>query len=167
MLTLFSIAALIIHAGYQTVSYAILYYNPVVSKILGCLISVPVICHIFLSIISVFILHDSKTVKYWRFNAAIIVQRICAVLLLCLFPVHTKTFVLLQAHPDGIIFVLIKVAEVLFYAVLFTHISVSFSRALISIGILKNIESKKRLDRIIWCICGLLFVIVNWFVVTV
>ena len=167
ILTLLSIAALVIHAGYQTVSYAVLYYNPVISKVLGFMIVIPVVCHILLSVISVLILHDSKTVSYCRRNAAILVQRICAVLLLCLFPVHTHTFELFQAHPDGFIFILIKVAEVLFYVALFAHISVSFSRALITLGKLKTIESKKRLDHIVWCVCGVLFIVVNWFVVAV
>lgn len=167
MLALFSIAALIIHAGYQTVSYAILYYNPVVSKVLGYIIVIPVVCHIFLSVISVLFLHDSRTIAYWRFNLAIIIQRICAVLLLCLFPVHIQSFELLQAHPDGPVFALIKVAEILFYAVLFTHISVSFSRALVALGIMKNIENKKRLDHIVWIVCAVLFIVVNWFVVVV
>ena len=167
MLALFSIAALIIHAGYQTVSYAILYYNPVVSKVLGYIIMIPFVCHIFLSVISILFLHDSKTIAYWRFNLAIIVQRICAVLIMCLFPVHRHIFELLQAHPDGSVFVLIKAAEVLFYVVLFTHISVSFSRALVTLGILKNIDSKKRLDRIVWIVCAVLFIVINWFVVVV
>ena len=164
-LTLFTIAALILHAGYQIVSYAILYYNPVISSVLGYIILIPVICHILLSIISVFFLHDSKTIAYLRLNPAILAQRISAVLIICLFYVHSHSFVLLQAHPDGLGFWLIKVGEDLFYAALFVHISISFSRALITLGKLKNIEYKKRLDRIVWGVSTLLFIVINWFVI--
>lgn len=167
ILTLFIMAALAIHAGYQTVSYAIMYYNPVVSMILGYIILIPLVCHIILSIISVLILHDSKTIAYCRLNAAILVQRISAVLLLCLFHVHIQSFKLLQSHPTGPCFILIKAAEIMFYVALFAHISISFPRSLVTLGILKRIESKRKLDRIIWILCGLLFIIVTRFIIMV
>ena len=55
--------------------------------------------------------------------------------------------------------VLMILIEILFFGTVFTHAATSFSRALITLGLLTSPEKQRRLDKALRIICALMFVI--------
>ena len=164
-LALLTTLALFIHAGLMTVAFAIRYYNPVAFGITGSIVGTLFLCHVVLSVIAVFRLHDTSRIAYERMNIGTILQRDCALIMFLLLPLHMKTFTLQQSFPSGVMHVLIIIGQIVFYAALFTHVSLSFPRALITLGWIKRIEVKKRIDCIMGTICVLFFAAINWFII--
>lgn len=54
---------------------------------------------------------------------------------------------------------LVLVTEILFAGAAFLHLSVSFSRSMLTLGLLKNDRMEKLVDYVTWIICGLLMVL--------
>ena len=145
-LSLITIFLLAVHSIYQIVSYIIFYYNPLLSKLFGYSVAAVILLHIILSVISVFALHDSKTVSYSKLNARILTQRISAVIMCILLPIHICLFDLLKKTAGTTLYALLEATQVLFFASLFLHISISFSNALVTLGILEDMKKKKIID---------------------
>ncbi|MBR5377331.1 MAG: hypothetical protein IK139_08625, partial [Lachnospiraceae bacterium] len=95
-MSLVSLALLIIHSGYETAAYILYYYNPVLSKLTGWGMAASVLIHAVISEVILFAVHDSKSIMYIRLNIATFLQRISAVLMFCLLPVHILTFAILK-----------------------------------------------------------------------
>ena len=54
---------------------------------------------------------------------------------------------------------LVLVTEILFAGAAFLHLSVSFSRSMLTLGLLRNDRMEKLVDCVTWIICGLLMVL--------
>ncbi len=157
---------LAVHAGYESISFALMYYNPMISKLTGYLIAGTVTAHAVISVICLFILHDSKSVIYIKINIRTVIQRICAILMIVLLPVHIFIFDILSASTPGCGFALTEAAQVLFYAAVYAHVAVSFEKSLITLGKLEKEATRKRINLIVAVICLLLFITTGMITIT-
>ena len=156
-LSLLTVVLFLIHEGYHLYAYTTMYYNPVMSKVTGYALVGALGLHVILSIISVFVLHDAKKVTYKKLNIKTVIQRVSAVLIVLLLPIHILSFGLLQSSVGGIGYILTEIAQILFYAALCCHIAVSFSNALITLGYLTEMRRKRIIDIVAAVICAILF----------
>ena len=85
--------------------------------------------------------------RYRKENWRLITQRISGIVIL-----SGATF------SGGAKF-LVLVTEILFAGAAFLHLSVSFSRSMLTLGLLKNDRMEKLVDYVTWIICGLLMVL--------
>ena len=58
-------------------------------------------------------------------------------------------------------------AELLFFATVITHVSVSLTKGLVTLGILESRETQKKLDRIIYVIGAVVYVVAVYAVLKV
>lgn len=156
------IGILIGHLG--TMSYSMLtgWYNLSVCKKLAQGTAIAVAIHVTLSLILVFFFHDGTDFsKYKKQNRRIILQRVSALVMLALLHLHIKAFgfivagTVLSVADKGFILI----TEFVFFGSIFVHLGVSFSRSLISMGIIRSDAAQKRADCVLGILCGLLFVV--------
>ena len=100
-----------------------------------------------------------KCLEYenWR----LITQRISGIVILILLYPHMRVLHLIisGASFSGGAKFLVLVTEILFAGAAFLHLSVSFSRSMLTLGLLKNDRMEKLVDYVTWIICGLLMVL--------
>ena len=168
-LSLLSFAALILHMGYAAYAYLTLYYNPVLTKAIAIPLIVLTCLHAVAGMSSVFLLSDgTRADLYPKKNRRTIIQRITAAFIFPLLILHINTFSLMQAASSAgqiLLFILLIAAQILFYAVFITHAGVSFSKALITLGIIASAKAQRVTDKIIYALCGVLFAVTAFAVV--
>lgn len=91
----------------------------------------------------------------------LITQRISGIVILILLYPHMRVLHLIisGATFSGGAKFLVLVTEILFAGAAFLHLSVSFSRSMLTLGLLKNDRMEKLVDYVTWIICGLLMVL--------
>ncbi len=154
LITIFLMTA---HAVYQMFAYITFYYNPLVSKLTGFILLGVVVLHVILSMLIVFTKTDSVTVTYKRRNIRTVIQRVSAMMMVILLPVHVFEFELLKRNAGSAVKYLIELTLILFYAALMLHISMSFSNALITLGLLEDMKKKKIIDTVVMIISIAIF----------
>jgi hypothetical protein len=154
LITIFLMTA---HAVYQMFAYITFYYNPLVSKLTGFVLLGVVVLHVILSMLIVFTKTDSVTVTYKRRNIRTVIQRVSAMMMVILLPVHVFEFELLKRNAGSAVKYLIELTMIFFYAVLMMHISMSFSNALITLGLLEDMKKKKIIDTVVLIISIAIF----------
>ena len=99
--------------------------------------------------------------RYRKSNWRLITQRISGIVILILLYPHMRVFHLIisGASFSGGAKFLVLVTEILFAGAAFLHLSVSFSRSMLTLGLLKNDRMEKLVDYVTWIICGLLMVL--------
>ncbi len=161
VLSLLSFAAMLLHMGYSAFAYFTLFYNPLMTKIFAIPFIVLVCLHAAAGMCSVFLQADGTRLElYPKMNIQTIIQRITAALIFPLLILHLFTFSLLQSTSSSgqfILFALLILSEVLFFAVIVSHCAVSVSKALITLGLLHSDKARKITDRIIYVICMIMF----------
>lgn len=157
-LSLLAVALLLIHSAYQTYAYITFYYNPLLSAATGYALAGIFVLHGILSVVSVYILHDSKTVAYKKLNIRTLLQRISAALMILLLPLHILSFGLLSGSAGTVWYIFVEAAQILFYAAMFTHVALSFTSALITLGRLEDMEKKRVIDRALAALCAVMFI---------
>jgi hypothetical protein len=63
-------------------------------------------------------------------------------------------------------FFLLLFVQILYYAVVFSHVAVSFSKAFITLGLLSSNDTRRKIDRIVIIFCILMFIAASY-VITV
>lgn len=157
-LALLTFALLLIHEGYQLYAYITFYYNPILTRASGYAVAVCLILHVILSAISVFALHDSKKIAYKKLNIKTLIQRISGVMIILLLPIHIISFPLLQSSAGGAEYILVEALQIIYYGSLSCHVALSFSNALVTLGLLSDIKKKRITDVVVLVICALLFI---------
>lgn len=99
--------------------------------------------------------------RYRKANWRLITQRISGIVILILLYPHMRVLHLIisGASSSGGAKFLVLVTEILFAGAAFLHLSVSFSRSMLTLGLLKNDRMEKLVDYVTWIICGLLMVL--------
>ena len=168
-LGLLSILLGLIHLCYSVVSYLFFFYNPLLKNLTAYPFMVTVCLHAVLGMMSVFLLKDGTRLNmYPAQNRGTIIQRVSAALMIPLLILHINTFNLINksaAAGNIIAFILLVIAQVGFFGVVLSHISVSFTRGLLTLGMITSVETRDRIDRVVYVVNGILFVIAS-FVVT-
>ena len=161
--SLVTLVLLLLHIGYSVYAYLTFYYNPFMTKLLAIPMAAVVCLHAVLGMCAVFLQGDgARPDLYPGLNRATIIQRVSAALIFPLLILHINTFALLSMFSERSLwvpFALVLLAQVCFYAALITHVSVSLTRAFITLGWLTSMETKRKLDRVIYVIGAALFVV--------
>ena len=161
ILSLFTCLMLLIHVVYQAVAHIMLFYYPIVSKILGYAVLIPAVLHGVMSAISVLFLHDSRKIMYKKANVRTYIQRICAVIIVVLLPAHLYSYVIHDITAGSALFYVAASIQIIFYGSIITHVAVSASKALITLGMIGNMDKMHMIDRSLFVICAVLFVAVS------
>ena len=168
-LGLLSIAAMLVHIGYTVFAYLAFYYNPTLKLLTAVPFMVLACLHAVCGMLTVFLQSDGTRLDmYPRQNARTILQRASAALMLPLLILHINTFTLLQSSAEAgqwIWFALLMLSQPLFYGTVLTHIAVSVTRGLITLGWLSSTEKQKVIDRVVYILCALAFVVSTFVVV--
>lgn len=150
------------HLG--TMSYSMLtgWYDYSVCKRLAHGTAAVVAIHVMISLILVFFYHDGADFsKYKKQNRRILLQRASGLIIIALVHLHTKAFgFIVTGMPLSVAdksFLLIT--EFLFFGSIFVHLGISFSRSLISMGMIRSDTVQKRVDCLLGILCVLLLVI--------
>ena len=168
-LGLLSIAAMLLHIGYTVFAYLAFYYNPTLKLLTAIPFMVLACLHAVCGMLTLFLQSDGTRLElYPKQNARTILQRASAALMLPLLILHINTFGLLQSSAEAgqwIWFALLMLSQPLFYGTVLTHIAVSVTRGLITLGWLSSTEKQKVIDRVVYILCALAFVVSTFVVV--
>lgn len=150
------IAALLCHAGTMTYSLITFWYDLAICKFFAHLSVALMVVHIFTSLCIFFFLHDGSSGSYLRMNKRTIVQRVTAILMIILVHFHITAYshmatgeTLTQAQA-----VTSCLTEVLYIISVLVHISVSFSKAFTTLGLISSSKAVKRLDCAAYITCA-------------
>lgn len=117
--------------------------------------------HILISIYVLF-KHDAKpiTVKYPKESKRVWIQRASGVVMIILLHAHISQMVMVlkQIPIEDAGKIKFCVINIMFFAAIFVHIAVSFSRAFISLGIMTEIETIEKTDRLVRILSLLAFI---------
>ncbi len=162
-LGLLSIAAMLLHIGYTVFAYLAFYYNPTL-KLLTAIPFMALAClHAVCGMLTVFLQADGTRLDlYPKQNLRTILQRVSASLILPLLILHINTYGLLASTAEAgrwLWFALLMLSQPLFYGVALIHVAVSVTRGLITLGLLTSSDRQKRIDRVVYILCGLAFAV--------
>ncbi len=162
-LGLLSIVFLLLHMGYTVYAYLTFYYNPLLKMIFAVPFMVLVCMHAVCGMLTVFMQADGTRIgNYAGKNLKTVLQRVSAALIFPLLILHINTFSLLKAcaeRKQTFFIILLFLSELLFFATVLTHVSISLTKGLVTLGILTSVEMQKKLDRIIYIVCAVFFVV--------
>lgn len=159
---LLTIVMLLVHVGYQMYAYINFVYAPEVTKLLGDLVMLCLIVHMVLGMsIMMFANDGTELKKYPKENKGTIIQRASAIGTLVFLFGHLKAYSILTSHVGGIwSFILAMLIQVLFFGCVFMHVATSFSKAFITLGWLESMDTKKKIDKVVWAISIIAFIAV-------
>ena len=168
-LGLLSIAAMLVHIGYTVFAYLTFYYNPALKLLTAIPFMVLVCLHAVCGMTSVFLQADGTRLDlYPGQNTKTILQRVSAALMFPLLILHINTFHLLQSSAEAgqwLWFTLLMISQPLFYGTVLTHIAVSLTRAFVTLGWLTSRDRQKVIDRVVYVLCAVAFVVSTFVVV--
>ena len=169
VLALLSTLALFLHMGYNAWSYLTFYYNPTLKNLTSWPLMVLTCAHAVCGMCTVFLMGDGTRMgAYGKLNKKTVIQRVTAALIFPLLIVHMNTFNLLQSsavNGQWWLFAVLILVQLAFYAVITMHTAVSFSKALITLGMLGDINKQKAIDRVFGIICTALLLVTSFAVV--
>lgn len=167
-LGLLSIAAILLHIGYTVFAYLAFYYNPTLKLLTAVPFMVLMCLHAVCGMLTVFLQADGTRLDlYPKQNLRTILQRASAALILPLLILHIHTYNLLASTAEAgqwLWFALLMLTQPLFYGVALTHVAVSVTRGLITLGLLSSREKQKKIDRVIYILCAAAFVVSTYVV---
>ena len=162
-LGLLTILFMLLHIGFSVYSYLTMYYNPFLKMIFAIPFIVLVCLHAVCGMMTVFMQKDGSSLNlYPKKNLRTILQRLSAALIFPLLILHINTFTLMSKCAAGghtFFIILLIIAEILFFGVVITHISVSFTNGLVTLGILTSESVRNKMDTVIFILNGIIFVI--------
>lgn len=152
VLSLITVLLLLAHIVYNAFCYLTIYYNPVLKLVFSVPFMIAVLIHAVLGMLSVFLLSDGTNLtEYPRQNWKTIVQRTTAALFFPLLLVHINSFDIYTFSVEGgkyFLFFLVMFCDIFFYLVTAMHVSVSISRALVTLGLISSPKTQKSIDNV-------------------
>lgn len=139
------------HLLVMSYSMATGWYNYIICKTLARATGIAISIHAILSIIVVLFLHDGTKVGYYaKKNTKTMIQRITAIMILIFVHLHVKAFgfIVEEAALSVAEKVFILVTEYVFFGANFMHLTVSFSKSLITMGLLRSDAKEKLINKI-------------------
>ena len=168
-LGLLTILFMLLHMGYSVFAYLTFYYNPTLKTVFSAPFMVLVCLHSICGMLTVFMQKDGGRMDlYPKQNLSTVLQRVSAALIFPLLILHINTFSLMRTNAEkGQVFLILILiaAELIFFASIVTHSAVSLTKGLITLGLLSSAEKQKILNRIIYVIGAVFYVIAVYSVV--
>ncbi len=150
------------HAMTMSYSFMTGWYNFAICKGLAYATMIIVSVHILLSVINIFFLHDQTYIsKYKKRNVKTIIQRATAIIIVILLHAHVKTYTFIPAKEMLSIAMKARIiiVELIYFASIYTHVSISFSKSLISLGLIRSDKAEKNINNTAVVVCIILFVV--------
>ena len=167
---LLSALFMLVHIGYNVFCYLTFYYNPVLKTVFSLPFIVLVCVHAVMGMLTMFLNSDGTRLDdYPKQNRRIILKRVSAALIFPLLIVHINNFSIMQQSAQAgnvALVVLLIVAEVLFFAVVITHIATSLTAGFITLGFLESREVQVRMDRAIYVVGAIVFAVSSYSIVS-
>lgn len=168
-LGLLTILFMLLHMGYSVFAYLTFYYNPVLKTVFAVPFMVLVCLHAVCGMLTVFLHKEGyRTDLYPKKNLRTVLQRVSAALIFPLLILHINTFSLMQSSAEKgrpFFILLLIAAELSFFAAVVTHVSVSLTKGLITLGLLSSKRKQEVLDRSIFVLCGVFYAVAVYAVV--
>lgn len=168
-LGLLTILLILLHTGYSIFAYLTFYYNPFLKMLFAVPLLVAVCLHAVCGMLTVFTQGDGTRMDlYPKQNMRTVLQRVSAALIFPLLILHIKTFELMSAAAEKgytVFIILLILAELLFFAAVITHVAVSLTRGLITMGWLSDQERQKKIDKVVYVFGAMIFIIAAFAVV--
>lgn len=149
------IAALVCHVGTMTYSLITYWYDLTLCKFFAHAAVTLMILHILTSLCIFFFFHDGSSAHYLSMNKRTIIQRITAILMIILVHFHIFAYshmatgeTLSQGQAIFRCF-----TECIFIISAFVHTSVSFSKALTTLGVINSSNAAKIIDKVVYTVC--------------
>lgn len=155
--------ALLGHLGTMGVSMFTGWYNDDICKSLAYLTAAFFAVHVMLSLLIVFFFHDGTSFSYYaKRNKSLILQRITGLIMIAFVHLHVKSFQFIVHGTSLSAFekVFIVITEAIFFISIFIHMSASFVKSLIVLGLIRTEKTEKTATRIVNIICTLVFLFV-------
>lgn len=160
-ISLLAIIFILMHVGYTVFEYLTFYFNPVLNRAFAVPFMILACVHGILAMCIVFTQADGSNLNlYPKSNIKTIIQRVSAALIFPLLMLHINTFRILEftsKQGKWPLFFLVIVLEVVFFAVVIAHVSVSVTSALITLGILASRAKQQVIDRVVYLIGAIAF----------
>lgn len=164
-----TILFMVLHIGYSVFAYLTFYYNPTLKLVFAYPFMVLMCLHAVCGMLTVFTMKDgSRADLYPKQNAGTILQRVSAALIFPLLILHINTFSLMRASAEkglSVFIILLIAAEILFFGVVIAHVVISFSKGLITLGLLTSDKTRRKLDRVMYIAGAICFLIAVYAVV--
>ena len=163
VISLLTILGMLIHAGYSIFAYLTMYYNPVIKTLTAYPFLICVCLHALLGMFMVFFRTDGMKAGYYpKQNLSTIIQRVSALIILLMLLMHIRMFDLMKnaaSKETRFFWWFLVFCEIIFFGAVIAHISVSFSKALITLGLLSSVETKKKIDRTMYVLGTVVFAV--------
>lgn len=159
VLGLLTFALFFTHGIYQDVSYIVFYYNPILTKVLAYALAAAFTLHAVLSMVIVFRKNDTVKIDYKKRNIKTLIQRDTGMLSILLLPFHAGGIGLMGKTYGTPAFYVIEFLSFMFIGVISTHLAISFSKALITLGLVSDEKKVKIIDRAVAVISALFFIV--------
>ena len=160
-----AIAALLGHLATMVYSLSTGWYDFGICKTLAYATAVTVGGHVIFSLIIVMFLHDGTRLGgYAGLSKRTIVQRASGIAILVLLVAHVHSFGFIVAGEplDALAKALIIVSEVLFFAAICTHLATSFSKSLITWGLIRDEAVERRVNLAAEIVCAIIFAVASF-----
>lgn len=169
VLALLSILLLLAHVGFSVFAYLTMYYNPILTLVFAWPFMITACLHAVCGMLTVFFHADGTRLDlYPKKNLRTILQRVSAALIFPLLILHIKNFALMKDCAErgqkGFVFLLFF-GEILFFAVIVTHVATSLTKAFITLGWLISVEKQKKLDRMVYILGAVIFAVMVYAIV--
>lgn len=169
VLGLLSILFMLVHIIYSVFAYLTFYYNPVLKTITAVPFLVAVCLHAVFGMLVVFTHNDGGRMDlYPKQNMRTILQRVSAALIFPLLILHLYTFSLMRmsAEKGYVVFILLLIlAELVFFGAVITHVVISLTKGLITLGFLSSEKTIRAIDRVLYVPGALLFAVAAFAVI--
>ena len=166
ILGLLSMVTLLVHIGYTAYSYLMFFYNPGLKLLTSIPFMILTCLHAICGMAIVFLQSDGTRLDlYPKQNIRTILQRITAALIFPMLILHINSFDLLRSSATNerwLSFSLLMLTQPLFYGVVLTHIAVSLTRAMITLGWISSREKQRAIDRIVLIAGAVIFLIASF-----
>lgn len=86
--------------------------------------------------------------------------------MLLLLPLHIFNFDLIHKSGVGLVFWMLGSVQVMFYAAVMYHMALSFSNALVTLGLLESVRKKKVIDTVLLVTASIMFFAMGIIVLT-
>ena len=148
------------HLGTMGVSMFTGWYNYNICKSLAYLTAAFFAVHVMLSLLIICFFHDGAAFSYYaKRNKSLMLQRMTGLVMIAFVHLHVKSFqFIVQGTPlSASEKVFIVITEAIFFISIFIHVSASFVKSLIVLGLIRTEKTEKTAAHIVNIICTLVF----------
>lgn len=159
-LSLITSVVLLAHIATACRTLATGWVHPVISNVIPGITACLVFFHAVLSICILIFVHDGSDFKYAKNNVATILQRISAILIIALLYFHLNAYAYVVSGISLTITqtILHIITELLFFAVVITHVSISTPKSFITLGLLSSESKVKLIERMSYILGAVIMV---------